>query len=235
VNVTESLLHPLLSTASARPLLTHYDDAAQTRIELSAATLANWAAKTANWLVDEFDVEIGDPVCVRLPTHWQTAGVLLGAFWCGAHVVTEADDARVVFLPPGDHDVAAPQAIVALDPLGRGVPGGVTPPALDYLVESRACADDFMPLEPVPGDSPALMGLSAQEVLDTARRNAEKTGLDRRSRVLSTLEWTLPDGLLRGLLGPLAAGASVVQVTNADPAKLDARRDAERTTADLLA
>ncbi|MFO7193928.1 MAG: TIGR03089 family protein, partial [Thermocrispum agreste] len=60
-------------------------------------------------------------------------------------------------------------------------------------------------------------------------------GLDRRSRVLSTLEWTLPDGLLRGLLGPLAAGASVVQVTNADPAKLDARRDAERTTADLLA
>src|SRR5690606_35078500 len=79
---------PLLSSSPARPLLTHYDDAAQTRIELSGATLANWAAKTANWLVEEFDVEGGDPVCVRLAAHWQTAGVLLGAVWAGAHAVT---------------------------------------------------------------------------------------------------------------------------------------------------
>jgi hypothetical protein len=49
------------------------------------------------------------------------------------------------------------------------------------------------------------------------------------------VDWTRPDGLLDGLLAPLAAGAHLVQVTNADPAKLADRRSAERTTVDLLA
>jgi len=234
VNITETLLGPLLSSSPARPLLTHYDDAAQTRIELSGATLANWAAKTANWLVEEFDVEVGDPVCVRLPTHWQTAGVLLGAFWAGAHVVTDPQDARVVFVPPGEHDFAAPQAVVALDPLGRGVPGGVAAPALDYLAESRVCGDVFTPMESVPDDSPALEDLTAERVLAAARKHADDTGLHPQSRLLSTIDWTLPDGLLRGLLAPLAAGASVVQITDANPEKLDSRRETERTTVDLL-
>ena len=35
------------------PRITYYDDASGERIELSAVTLANWAAKTGNLLRDE--------------------------------------------------------------------------------------------------------------------------------------------------------------------------------------
>src|SRR3954464_14016162 len=69
------------------PLLTHYDDATDERVELSATTLDNWVAKTANLLQDEFDVGPGSTVAVALPVHWQTAAVLLAVWSCGATVL----------------------------------------------------------------------------------------------------------------------------------------------------
>src|SRR3954451_1817329 len=94
---------PAALLASARdrdpsgPLLTHYDDASGERIELSATTLANWVAKSANLLQDEFDVGRGSRVAVALPVHWQTAAVLLAVWSCGATVVdtTAEDDDRL--------------------------------------------------------------------------------------------------------------------------------------------
>src|SRR5256885_6212831 len=98
LSITEAVLGPL-RPSPARPLITHYDDAAGTRVELSVATLANWAAKTANWLTEEHDLEPGDPVAVLLPAHWQTAGILLGAWWCGAHITDNPTGARIAFVP----------------------------------------------------------------------------------------------------------------------------------------
>ena len=83
MTVTDQLLGPLLRADPARPRLTHYDDTAGSRVELSGTTLANWAAKTANWLRDDLGVQPGDTVAVLRPPHWQTAGALLGAWWCG--------------------------------------------------------------------------------------------------------------------------------------------------------
>ncbi|GAA5128167.1 TIGR03089 family protein [Haloechinothrix salitolerans] len=234
MSITETLLRPLLATAAAKPAITHYDDETGARIELSTTTLANWAAKTANWLVEEFDVEPGDPVCVRLPAHWQTAGVLLGAFWCGAHVVSDDAGASVAFVPPDEMSEAAETAIVAFDPLGQGLR---TPPpdgAFDYLSDAKLAGDDFSPLFPIDGDTPALASATVDEVLATARKRADALGIGAGDRVLSTREWTLPDGIIDVLLAPLAAGASIVQISNADPAKLADRRSTERTTVDLL-
>src|SRR6185437_83588 len=136
MTITDQVLGPMLRADPARPRITHYDDAAGSRVELSGATLANWAAKTANWLRDELDIQPGDPVAVVLPAHWQTAGVLLGAWWCGAHVVGETKGARVAFVAPDSASEAESTAVVALDPLGRGL---ARPPAdaVDYLVEAR--------------------------------------------------------------------------------------------------
>ncbi|WP_034275105.1 TIGR03089 family protein [Haloechinothrix halophila] len=234
MSITETLLRPLLATAAAKPAITHYDDATGARIELSTTTLANWAAKTANWLVEEFDVEPGDPVCVRLPAHWQTAGVLLGAFWCGAHVVSDDKGAAVAFVPRDETSEAAETAIVAFDPLGQGLR---TPPpdgAFDYLSDAKLAADDFSPMLPIDGDTPALASATVDEVLATARTRAEELGISAGDRVLATREWTLPDGVIDALLAPLSAGASIVQVSNADPTKLADRRTTERTTVDLL-
>ncbi|WP_158885257.1 TIGR03089 family protein [Amycolatopsis anabasis] len=234
MSVTEHLLRPLLTTGGARPLITHYDDAAGTRVELSAATCANWAAKTANWLVEELDVEPGDKVAVALPAHWQTAGVLLGAWWCGAHVVADPGDAKVAFIAPGNPPTTAEAtAVVALDPLGRGLSAPPPEGALDYLAEARLAGDDFSPLFPISGDTPALLSSTVDSVLADARARATSQGIGAGDRVLSTLDWSLPDGVLSGLIAPLTAGAHLVQVTGADPAKLDDRRRTEQTTVDL--
>lgn len=233
MSLTEILLRPLWRSAPARPLITHYDDATGSRVELSAATLANWAAKTANWLTDEFDIAPGDPVAVLLPAHWQTAGILLGAWWCGACVTDEPAGATVAFVAPGGTAPGAGTvAVASLDPMGRELS---SPPAdgVDYIAEARLHGDDFLGLVPVPGDTPALLKSTVDEALATARSRATALGLTAISRLLSTQDWTLPDGLPDALLATLAAGASLVQVSNADPARLAAHRTAERTTVDL--
>ncbi|HWM04083.1 MAG TPA: TIGR03089 family protein [Actinophytocola sp.] len=229
MSLTETLLRPF---SPASPLITHYDDAAGTRVELSTATLRNWAAKTANWLVEEHDVEPGVRVAVLLPAHWQTAGVLLGAWWCGAEVVASPDGAALAFVPPsGSAPGAVTVATVSLDPMGRDL-GAATPPGtVDYIAESRMFGDDYLSLTPVPDNTPCLAGATVAEVLASAR----SSDLTPESRVLSTLEWTVPDGVLNGLIHVLAAGASLVQVTNPDETRLPKHRETERTTVDLLA
>ena len=63
-NLTQTLLEPILAADPAGPRITYYDDATGERVEVSAVTLANWAAKTANLLRDEFALDQGARVCV---------------------------------------------------------------------------------------------------------------------------------------------------------------------------
>lgn len=235
MSVTQSLLGPLLSSGEARPLITHYDDATGARVELSRATVANWAAKTANWLVDELDLEPGAPVSVALPAHWQTIGVLLGAWWCGAHVLDDPKGAEVAFVPASEVSAGSGAHVVAalsLDPMGapaRDLPAD----AVDYVTDVRVHGDDFRPMSPIPGSTPALLGSTVDEVVELSRERAAALGLGPDSRALSTLDWTLSGGVHDGLLAVLAAGGSLVQVSNPDPDKLPQRRDTEKTTVDL--
>src|SRR5699024_2478738 len=234
MSLTEQLLRPVLKSSASRPLLTHYDEAVGGRVELSVTTMANWAAKTANWLVEEFDIEPGDAVSVNLPAHWQTAGVLLGSWWCGAHVIDDPAAAAVSFVSDDSHATTDhPFAVVALDPLVIGFAADPANASFVYLIEARGAGDEFSPLLPVPGDTEALLGATIDVTVATARETAEKDGLSAGDRVLSTQEWGLPNGVMRGLLGPLVVGAHLVQVSGGTAEQLAARRDAERTTVDL--
>ena len=71
------------------------------------------------------------------------------------------------------------------------------------------------------------------EVLADARDRASRLGIEPGARVLSTLEWGTHDGVADGFLAVLAAGASLVQCRNADPAALDRRAEAEKATVRL--
>lgn len=222
-----SLTEKLLQGAPAQPLITHYDDDAGTRVELSVATMRNWAAKTANWLVDEHDVTPGDRVAVLLPAHWQTAAVLLGAWWCGAEVVT-AGHAKVAFVPPDATDVDADVvAVASLDPMGQDLKGKVPEGTVDYIAEARLFGDDYFGPS-IPGDTLCFLGFTIDEILAKAAERAEDLGITSSSRVLSILNW--PARVMDGLVTVLAAGASLVQVTNADPAALTKHEETERTT-----
>ena len=89
------LLQSELRRDGSRPLLTWYDDATGERVELSVATAANWAAKTANLLADEHGLEPGDSLALDPPSHWLTAVVVLGAWTAGVTVDLRADAAEL--------------------------------------------------------------------------------------------------------------------------------------------
>jgi uncharacterized protein (TIGR03089 family) len=225
MTITDQVLGPLLRADPARPRITHYDDTIGSRVELSGATLANWAAKTANWLRDELDVQPGDTVAVLLPPHWQTAGVLLGAWWCGATVTGSSAGAQVTLCGVdriadviGSGEVAA----LGLDALGLGI--AVLPPGVrDFASEVRVHGDTF---------TPGGAGPDTETLHTAAQTRIAELGLAAGDRLLCTTSWdrTVPGEVL---LAVLAADASLVQCTGIDPAALPARRAAERTTITL--
>lgn len=237
--LTDALLAPVLTRDPARPLVTYYDDATGERIELSGATVSNWAAKTANLLRDECDLEPSGRVAVLLPAHWQTLAVLLGTWWCGAEVVSSPDGADVVCCDAASLgaavDSGAPVVVaLSLHALGAGLadlPAGV----VDYATEVRAHGDVFVPDD---AGGAALDGRAADEVLAAARAAAARAGLDADSRALTTIDWSLDDGTVDRLievpLAVLAAGGSLVQCRNVEPdtaeATLDRRATTERVT-----
>jgi uncharacterized protein (TIGR03089 family) len=240
MTVTDALLAPVLAADARRPLITFYDDATGERLEFSGETLANWIAKTANFLRDECDIEPGARVAVLLPAHWQTAVALLGAWWNGAVVVDDPAGADVALADAEHLDAAGAAGLVvgfSLDAFGRplaGLPGD----AVDYASEVRLHGDAFAPSSPVPGDAPALGGASVDDVVGTARCRAAELGYDAGTRLVSTADWPLDlsggpaggNGLVDGLLAVLAAGGSLVQVRHPDPAAIHRKAEVERAT-----
>jgi hypothetical protein len=194
------------SRGGSQPVLTFYDDATGERTELSAATLDNWVAKTANLIVDGHGLGPGDTAAVLLPPHWLTAAVLLGCRAAGLVTVT-GGPAHVAFVTPETdveaRDVEADDVyVVGLSPFATPLPGGPPPGTADYNLEVRAYGDRFAGLDPRP---PA-----------------------RGERVLVDAD-TYPDPV-DWLLAPLDAGASIVLCRHLDPAKLADRAAAEQVT-----
>ena len=195
-NLSSALLDPLLRADPAGPRITYYDDATGERIEVSAVTLGNWAAKTANLLRDELGAGPGSRVAVLLPAHWQTAGVLFGIWYIGAEVVigeplpTECDVAMCTadLIGAADETGAAEVVVLSLDPFGKPVPDlpiGVT----DYATSVRVHGDQIVP-ERTPG--PALAGRSAPRpgALPRQRDSPPRPGSCRRRRgVPPTNSW----------------------------------------------
>jgi uncharacterized protein (TIGR03089 family) len=230
-----AILDPMLRADPVGPRITYYDDATGERIELSAVTLANWAAKTGNLLRDELGAGPATRIAILLPAHWQTAAVLFGVWWIGAEAVlpeTEGTPADIALctaerLHEADTAVAGGEvAVLSLDPFGRpaaDLPIGVT----DYATAVRVHGDQIVP-ERVPG--PALAGRSGDEVLTACETSAATRGLTSKDRVLSSASWTGASELVDGLLAIMAVGASLVQVANLDPAALQRRIETEKVT-----
>ena len=229
--VSAALLDPLLRTDPAGPRITYYDDATGERIELSTATLANWAAKTGNLLRDEMAVGPTSRIAVLLPAHWQTAAVLFGIWWIGAEATLEgpADIALCTRDRLDEADAAVnggEVAVLSLDPFGKpaaDLPVGVT----DYATSVRAHGDQIVP-EGRPG--PALAGQSVTELLAAADDSAAAQGFTAGDRVLSTASWKSAAEVVDRLLAVFTAGASLVQVANPDPAAQDRRIQTEKVT-----
>lgn len=231
------LLALALADDPTRPLVTYYDELSGERTELSATTLDNWVAKTANLLADGAGLDADGTAAVLLPAHWQAAAVLLGA-WSVGMSVTEAGPVDgpvdVAFVAADRVAEAAGYRpdetfVLALAPMAapvRELPAGTA----DYVLAVRAHGDHFRPVAPVDPDATALGGASHGELVTRATARAVELGLARGDRLLVGVGGTEP-APLDWLLAPLAAGASVVLVRHADADRLAAIAEAERITA----
>jgi uncharacterized protein (TIGR03089 family) len=237
MTVSAAILDPMLRADPVGPRITYYDDGTGERIELSAVTLANWAAKTGNLLRDEMGGGPDSRVAVLLPAHWQSAAVLFGAWWIGADVVMDgrkdvvADIALCTAerLDEADGTGATEVAVLSLDAFGRpaaDLPIGV----IDYATAVRVHGDQIV-AEQRPG--PALAGRSVEQVLDACQNVAAAKALTPDDRVLSTASWETADDVIDGLLSVLAVGGSLVYVANPDPAALSRRMQTEKVTRSL--
>lgn len=229
-NLTAALLDPILQQDPTGPRITYYDDASGERIELSALTLANWAAKTANLIRDEFGLLPGSRICVLLPAHWQSAAVLLGCWWAGAEVLLAPDDDAELAMVSADRLAEVEDvpeiAVLSLDAFGRpaeGLPIGVT----DYATSVRVHGDQF---RPDGGAQSALDGLSIAEVLTAATASASAQSIDRKDRVLSASGWDTASELIEGMIAVLAVGASLVQVAHPEEGAMTRRMQSEKIT-----
>ncbi len=197
----------------ANPFLTYYDDVTGERIELSAVTTANWVAKTANLLVDEYDLEPGETVAIGLPPHWLGVVWALSAWSAGA-TVTTGEGALAITGP--DFAVRGTRETIAsaLLPLGgrfrEPLPEGIH----DYGAEVYNHPDLFVPFDPPADSTPAYDEKTHAELIAAAEPITD--------RVLTTTSLVAPDGI-GTLIGVIAGGGSIVLCRNLDPAKLDRR------------
>lgn len=208
-----------------RPRLVWYGEPGRT--ELSTASLTNWAAKTAGFLVDELGAGPGDSVLWRVRRSWQGLPLLLGCWWAGLVVTDDesaAGDVVAAFVDEGG-DADADEVVVAsthpfglagpLPPLSRSVADAILPQA-----------DRFTPRSAGPGpDAPAIVtatgSLSVGEVLAVAGEAA--AALENDAVVLSTAVTDLPDGVCGGALAAWAAGGCLVQLgPESDPERIGA-------------
>lgn len=231
-NLSSAVMDPLLAVPSA-PRITYYDDATGERIELSTATLANWAAKSGNLLRDELGAGPGSRVAILLPAHWQTLGVVLGVWYVGAEVVVGQRDCDVAFCTADRLDdagaIAGDVVALSLDPFGKPIPD-LPFDVTDYATSVRVHGDQLTP-ERHPG--PALNGQSVAETLYAATSSANARGFTPNSRVLSSRTWDTAEEMTDNLLAVLTAGASLVQVAHPDADAQARRRTAEKVTAEL--
>lgn len=200
----------------ANPFLTYYDDVTGERIELSAVTTANWVAKTANLLADEYDLEAGETVAIGLPPHWLGVVWALSAWSVGASVTTGPGDLAITgpdFAIRGTRETVAS----ALLPLGgrfrEPLPDGVH----DYGAEVYNHPDLFVAFDPPTASTAAYDEKTHADLIAAAE---PITG-----RVLTTTSLVVPEGL-GTLVGVISGGGSIVLCRNLDPAKL-ARRVAD--------
>ena len=152
--------------------MTWYDDATGERVELSVATAANWAAKTANLLAED-DIE-----AVRLDPawHWLATVVALGAWTAGVPVGDEGEplpgdpqqfiarvlpqpDALVIAPPlPDDQALAMQGRTWTLEELGVAA----VQAAAQHRLEPGARVMSTLPLDTVMGiDAGLLVPLAA--------------------------------------------------------------------------
>lgn len=205
------------------PLITYLDVGRSERTELSATSVENAAAKVANALRDEFELEPGAVVALHLPFHWQRSVWCAGAWTAGCLVDVEGDpeQADLVVAGPVEAGSLAGRtsgdiAVVSLHPFGLPTSDPLPPGTIDVTLAVRQQPDAYL-FEPPTAELPALrMGsgpaLTQARVGELALQRAAQWSLLAGGRLLVDDTVDVLGGWLAALAIPLHANASVLLV-----------------------
>lgn len=223
-----------------RPLVTFYDAATGERVELSVRTFDNWVSKVANLVSDELMLGPGDTISVDLPTHWQSAVVVVGAWAAGLHLVEPDRGADLCVLgPDGSTETPEGSAIVAVSLRPMGGPFVERLPAgwLDFAREIPPQPDALLVDVAVVGESPAADGregmMTHADLVAAGRDAAETVGMTSGGRLITDANPGRPAGLASALIAPIVVGGSVVLVVNATREQRESIAEQEGVTAQL--
>jgi uncharacterized protein (TIGR03089 family) len=232
----EALFAARLGADPGRPLVTFYDEGTGERAELSAASAANWVAKTYFLLTDEVGVAAGDLAVVRLPMHYLHLVVLFGAWFAGMTLTTDAGPGVRAAFAHGESDLddlgeSEEVFALALQPWGQGYPADPPVGSTDFVAAVRPQPDTFAQVRPLAdADVAAASGLTRAQLGELAAARAAELGLGPGGRLLLRDDRTAP-GDLPTWLAPLTVGGSLVLVADAADAAVERLSAVERVTA----
>lgn len=214
------MFHDAVSRLGAAPLITYYD--ADSRIELSGTTFANWVMKTAN-LFDDLGGDPDEPLSLGLaetaPGHWVSLVWTAAAWFAGAPVQPGVPD-PAAFAVVGPDDARRGRVTVAcsLHPLGRGF---AQPPAdtTDYA-EVLAQPDQAF-AGTADGDAAVWPGVTRADLDAVAPRS------DRRLFRDPGTGWGF---VAEALVAPVLGGGSSVIVAGLDDGEVERIAAAEKVS-----
>ncbi|WP_237199348.1 TIGR03089 family protein [Rothia nasimurium] len=118
------------------------------RIELSGRVFDNWVAKTANFLVDECEVEPGSLLALPQRLHWRSLVLAAAGLRVGATLTWELQagaDVRAAFDMSELEDAEEEYLLaVAAEPLAPRFMGQLPSEVLDYAAEVRSHPDVYV-------------------------------------------------------------------------------------------
>ena len=213
--VTDADLWGLLTarrrTHGADPLLTYVSG--DERMELSAISTENGAAKVAGALADEFLLDPEARIAVHLPWHWQRSLWIGGIAAIGGQCDPFGDPASadLVVCTSSDAESLASTAscdvvVVSLHPFGLTVPGSVPDGCIDASVVVRMQPDGF-----------AARGRFTTNVPDVGATEERTVVVCSDERNADSWTWALP--------APLVTGGSIIMCTDADAAETIAEQE----------
>jgi uncharacterized protein (TIGR03089 family) len=202
-----------------QPFITHLGEAG--RVELSGASVANAAAKIANALANEFDLQPGDTVGVHLPWHWQRITWLLG-IWSAGCTAAPGGGEECDLLVAGPNEAAGlPGAVQVVSihpfgmPLDRAAVAQLPPGGEDVTLAVRTQPDQQIFIDEHSATL-ALDGFTQGALLDQGRAFARDYPDVRRLGISQgELQWWLP------AIWPLVTDGSVVIADASQQASMD--------------
>lgn len=167
----------LLATRQSPALLWY--SAPGERIELSGRVLENWVAKSANFLIDECEMDAAARFAVPLRLHWRSLVLALAGLQVGAHLTwgqTESADVRASFDPRELVESAGEdyQVAVTAEPLAPRFMGQLPEGVLDFAAEVRSHPDTFIGLTDPGSGATAWDGTGYEQLMIEVAQQAER-------------------------------------------------------------